>query len=96
MLIFIDRVGSYVVFLVNQSLFNEFLSPLPLNSFSKKSTKSLVIFPSKHKKINMESKTFTFKYEPTISLKQMGEEMKKAVRTGKTISQPPPNQFCQP
>jgi len=31
----------------------------------------------------MENKTFTFKYEPTISLKQMGEEMQKAVRTGK-------------
>lgn len=30
----------------------------------------------------MESKTFTFKYEPTISLKQMGEDMRKAVRTG--------------
>jgi len=43
----------------------------------------LAIFPRKNKKIDMESKTFIFKYEPTISLKQMGEEMKKAVRTGK-------------
>src|SRR4051812_26207595 len=30
-----------------------------------------------------KNKTFTFKYDPTISLKSMGEEMLTAVKTGK-------------
>lgn len=34
------------------------------------------------KKTNME-KIFTFKYEPNISLKRMGEDIQRAVRTGK-------------
>lgn len=32
----------------------------------------------------MKNKIFTFKYDPTISLKQMGEEILKTVRTGQS------------
>ena len=34
--------------------------------------------------MNNKEKTFVFKYDSTISLKQMGEEMLEAVRTGKS------------
>jgi len=41
-----------------------------------------VIFFKKQVAMN-EEKTFIFKYDPTISLEKMGEDMLKTVRTGK-------------
>ena len=42
----------------------------------------MLFFNKKQVAMNKE-KTFIFKYDPTISLEKMGEDMLKAVRTGK-------------
>jgi len=42
-----------------------------------------VLFFNKKQVAMNKEKTFIFKYDPTISLEKMGEDMLKAVRTGK-------------